>query len=528
MGRPSSEVRAPILDRLIAWASPERGLKRARARAAASAVRHYEAASYGRRTQNWARNSLDANGTTRTAGARLRDLARDLRRNNGWARNGVDIICNNTVASGITPSPVPGTGTRRASYAQKVWDDWATNPAACDVTGRDTFYGLQYQVMQTVVEAGEALVVRRWNPGGPGLGMSIQVLEPDYLDHYRDQITLRDKATGQITGQILQGVEFNSTGQAVAYYLFKEHPGAQRQVRGYTSERVDAEDVIHVFMVDRPGQVRGVSWLAAVIVALETLGEYEDAALMRQKIAACFSVFVTDNGAAGVPAMGALNTEETIETLEPGMVHYLHGDQKITFASPPGESGYDQFTKAQLRRVAAGLGVTYEDLTGDYANSSFSAMRLSRIRHWQKVYGWQWHMLIPQFCDRTWGWVQQAAIVANLLDVPCAAQWATVPMPLIEPDKEGLAYSRLIRNGIMTLPEAVRERGKNFATHLQEIAESLDALDNATVNGKPVPIWLDSDPRRTSAAGLTQERPGGSGGVGTKAAVEQAALGGDA
>lgn len=513
MGRPPAETRENILDRLIAWASPERGLKRARARAAAHAVRHYEAASYGRRTQEWARNSLDANGTTRRSLSRLRELARDLRRNNGWARNGVDIICNNTVNSGITPSPVPGTGVRRAKAAQDAWDAWANDPSACDAYGNDTFYGLQYQVMQTVVESGECLVLRRWNPGGAGLGMQIQVLEPDYLDHYRDQIVLRDKATGQVTGQIVQGVEFDAKGKRVAYWLFDEHPGAQRQVLGHTSKRVSADDVIHVFMVDRPGQVRGISWLASAIVALETLGEYEDAALMRQKVAACFAVFVTDDLGTSTP-IGSVSSDDTVETLEPGMVHYMRQGQKIEFASPPGENSYDSFTNAQLRRVAAGLGVTFEDLTGNYQNSSFSAMRLSRIRHWQKIYGYQWHMLIPRFCRRSWEWVQQAAIVANLLDAPCAAQWATVPMPLIEPDKEGLAFKRLVRAGVKTLPEIVREQGKNWDQHVAEIKASNDALDAAG-------IWLDSDPRRTSDAGLTQER--GTGGDKTSDAAEGSA-----
>jgi lambda family phage portal protein len=448
----------------------------------------------------------------------LRDLARDLGRNNGWTVNGVDIICNNTVNSGITPSPVPGTGVRRAKAAQEAWDSWATNPAECDVEGRETFYALQYQVMRTVVVSGECLIMRRWTPGQGALGMRIQVLEPDYIDHYRDGIVTKD-ASGKIVSQTVQGVEFDGDGRRQAYWIYKEHPGAMRQVQGYTSERVSADDVIHVLMADRPGQARGVTWLAPVIVALETLAEYEDATLMKAKVSACFSIFVTDDMGTSSP-IGEVNSADTVETLEPGMVHYLRQGQKVDFASPPGENGYDAFTKAQLRRVAAGLGVTYEDLTGDFGNSSFSAMRLSRLRHWQKIYGYQWHMLIPQFCDRVWQWVQQAAIIANLLDAPCAAQWSTVPMPLIEPDKEGKAYSLLVRNGVKTLPEVVREQGKNWDQHLAEIKASNDALDAAG-------IWLDSDPRRTSIAGLTQERGSSGSAVGTKAAVEQAALGGD-
>lgn len=516
MGRPGAAVREGVLDRVIAWASPERGLKRARARAAAAAVRHYEAASYGRRTQNWARNSLDANGTTRRSLARLRDLARDLRRNNGWARRGIEVIANNTVGWGITPSAVDKS-RGRAKRAQDAWTAWAESPT-CDVDGRADFYGLQRLVLETVVESGEALIVRRWTPGANTLGFQIQVLEPDYLDHYRDQVVLRDKTTGQVTGQIIQGVEFDAKGKRVAYWLYKEHPGAQRQVRGYTSDRVSADDVLHVFRTDRAGQVRGITWLAAAIVALETLGEYEDAELMRQKIAACFAVFVTSDGAA-TPALGSLNSDETIETLEPGMVHYLHGSQKIDLVSPPGVKDYDPFTRAQIRRYCACMGITYEDATWDYSGVNFSSARMSRISHWQNVGTWQWGLMIPQVCRPVWGWFIQAALIADLLDLPVTAEWGPPPMPMIEPDREGLAYARLMRAGVMTLPEVMRERGKDYAAHIAEIAASNADLDR-------LGIWLDSDPRRTSAAGLTQERAGAGGKV-DAAAEGQAALAGD-
>ncbi len=511
MGRPGEQIREGVLDRFVSWVSPERGLRRARARAAAAVVRHYEAASYGRRTQDWARNSLDANGTTRRSLARLRDLARDLRRNNGWARRGIEVIANNTIGWGITPSAVDES-KGRANRAQTAWNDWAES-TSCDVDGRLSFYGIQRLSLETIVESGEALIVRRWTPGANALGFQVQVLEPDYLDHYRDQIT---RANGN---QVIQGVEFDKAGKRVGYWLYKEHPGAQRQLRGHTSEFVSADDVLHVFRTERAGQVRGVTWLAAAIVALETLGEYEDAALMRQKIAACFAVFVSDEtGSLGT--IGSVNSDDTIETLEPGMVHYLRQGQKVDFASPPPETGYDSFTRSQIRRYCACLGITYEDATWDYSGVNFSSARMSRISHFANVHSWQWQIMIPQLCAPVWLWFNQAALIANALDLPVGVEWGPPPMPMIEPDREGLAYARLMRAGVMTLPEVMRERGKDYAAHIAELAASNADLDR-------LGIWLDSDPRRTSAAGLTQERGSSGGAKVTEAAEGQAALGGD-
>ena len=71
-------------------------------------------------------------------------------------------------------------------------------------------------------------------------------------------------------------------------------------------------------------------------------------------------------------------------------------------------------------------------------------------------------------------------------------------MPMIAPEKEGPAMRDLIRSGLKTLPQAIRERGEDPVAHLAEIAESNKAIDDAE-------IVLDSDPRRTSMSGGAQD-----------------------
>jgi capsid protein len=56
--------------------------------------------------------------------------------------------------------------------------------------------------------------------------------------------------------------------------------------------------------------VRAVSWFAPVIVRLKEFDEYEDATLMKQKIAACLAVITTDvDGTA--PALGTADDTQT-------------------------------------------------------------------------------------------------------------------------------------------------------------------------------------------------------------------------
>lgn len=497
-------LRLSWLDRALMAIAPAYGLRRVQARARAQIMaRNYDAISTGRRTAGWRRTSADANATNLPALAKMRDIARDLRRNNGWARRAIEVISNNTVGWGIEAKAV-GARDDINRQALELWNAWATDPRA-DYDGRLPFVGgIQGLVMETVAESGEALVLRSVARSSDGLAIPtrIRVLEPDYLDTYKDGVT------GPGGGPIIQGIELDGEGRRVAYWLYPEHPGSNsyaavrsRMVRS-SSVRVPAEDVIHVYEVLRPGQMRGITRLAAAITRLHDFDDYADAVLMQQKIAACFGAFVQDvDGAA--QAIGEQDEDdETLESLEPGHIAYLPPGKTVSFATPPSTSGHSGYSKETLHAIAAAIGVTYEDMTGDYSQVNFSSARMSRIAHWQNVHKWRWHMLVPQLCAGVWRWaMQDAAGLYGWRELP-RAKWAAPSMPMIEPDKEGRANRDLIRSGTKTLFQVIQEQGEDPDAHLEEIATANAKLDE-------LGIWLDSDPRRTSAAGLTQERSGG-------------------
>jgi lambda family phage portal protein len=416
--------------------------------------------------------------------------ARDLCRNVGWARKARRVIATHTVGWGIVPRP----RGEHAKAAAVLWKDWAESPS-CSIDGRSTFYAMQYLAIRTIFEAGEVLIRRYVRPGAP-VPLRLQVLEPDHLD------TAKDLDRGEAGGPIIQGVEFAADGSRAAYWLFPVHPGNTRS--SSQSRRVPAADVLHVYDTERAGQARGISWLGAAIVPMKDLDEFEDAELMKQKIAACFAAFVTDLDGAGTHTGLEDEDDDELEVFEPGMIKYLPPGKEVTTASPPAavEAG---FTARHLRKAAAAMGVTYEDLTGDYSQVNFSSARMARLVHWGDVYAWQHHMMIPLLCRGVWEWFVDAAGTAGNLRGPVGADWTPPPMPMIEPAQEGLALQRLVRTGAMTHNEMVRQQGGDPESHWDEFEEGLKALDARGIK-------LDSDPRATSAAGLTQERVGLGGG----------------
>lgn len=498
-----------FLDRAIEYLSPEWGLKRTKARALSSFFRHYEAASTSRRTQYWQRPIGDANTVIGASLGRARDVVRDMVRNDPHAKRGVRTIANHTIGWGIVPKS-------KDAKATAVWKEWAET-TACDADGRNDIYGLQKLIAKTVVEGGEAIVrqrIRRPEDGLP-IPLQLQVLEGDYIDTNRTQ---EIQANGQTIGRIINGVEFDLLGRRRAYWMFREHPGAALFGGGWNSVRVPADGVLHIYEQERPGQVRGMTWLAPIVLTLKDFGEYMDAQLLKQKIAAYLAVVVTDAEGTGA-TLGVESEQDTdqpyTDRIKPGAVSYVAPGTDIRVVQPPRVQELDPYTRVQLRKIAAGFGVTYEDLTGDYSDVNFSSARMSRISHWDDVHDWRWQMMVPQFCIPAWRWAMQFGAIVGRIDpvasadgFPLAlqngqttwlpsAEWTPPPMPMIEPDKEGLAYQRNIRSGLMSLSEALRERGYDPETVLNEMATDNGLLDK-------LGLLLDSDPRKMTQAGQAQ------------------------
>lgn len=470
------------LDRITSTVAPRWTLDRAKARIQTDILaRHFEAATVGRRTQGWRRHMTDANAANGPSLSTLRDITRDLVRNNSYAESALSVIVDQVVGWGIQPT---------------VENEWFTRWAestACDAAGRQNLAGLQRLAMRTVVESGEVLIRRLWyKPEDPRLlPFKLQVLEPDFLD------TAKEEAIPNGRGRIIQGVEFDASGQRVAYWLFPEHPGSSTRStsrRFSGSQRIGADEVLHVYRQQRPGQVRAASWFAPTLLTAKDFDELADAKIMQQKIAACLGIATTDVDGLGEREENP--DKPPIDKIFPGMVQHFPAGRQLHVIQPPSVRDYPELAKITLQSWAAGVGCSYSDMTGDYTELPFSAARMERLRQWGRVQDWRWGIMVLQLLDPVWAWAREAAEISGVA-LEERTEWTGAPLPMIEPDKEGLAVQRNIRTGIMSISEAIRERGYNPKTFLAEYKRDLDQLDE-------LGIVLDSDARKMTQAGQLQ------------------------
>jgi lambda family phage portal protein len=500
------------LDRAIGWFSPkwgaERSLNRMRLDQASALKRRYEAVTAGR-SDGWVITGGDANSQVLSAACRVREAAHDLVRNNPWAIKGV-----NTWRTSAGPialrSQLPGTqGARprvRGGPTDRIDTMWWEHWQAVCAAGGETYDDTQVTGIGTLVESGEYLLRRIDEPMASGLPvpMSLQLLEPDYLDEGRDR-ALDDG------GLIIGGIQFDRRGRRVGYWLFREHPSAYRAFTKRLAESVfvPADEIAHVYEKMRPGQVRGISWFAPAVLRLHDLDQYDSYELIRKKAEACLVAVVT--GGDPGETLGASPTDGAgrplmtdgygtrIESLDPGMVVYTQADVKFNDSKTSSDTG---FTRQQLLACAAALGLTYERLTGDLSQVSFISGRMGEIQFRPRVRQVQQATIIPRHCQRVWSWWTRAAFAAGLLDTPNMwARYTAPPWESIQPLDDATAALLQARMGLRTMPSLIAETGEDWLEQVDEIKQWNAELDDGE-------IVLDSDPRHATKAGQVQQAPG--------------------
>lgn len=471
-----------FLDRVVSFINPEAGVKRARARMLegiySDGARRYEAASNGRRTNDWRPLSTSANTEILLAATTLRNRSRDLVRNNPYAKKAVFTLVTNVVGSGIKPS-IRLDGDRSVARTKKAWTEWADS-TMCDFEGTKTFAGIQSMAMRALAESGECFV-RVVRDKDAKIPIRLQVLESDFLDGFKDGISTPDG------GRILQGIEFDSRGRRVAYWMFEGHPGENRVTFSLTSKRIPADEILHVYHAERPGQIRGVPVGVSAMLRLKELDEYEDAEVVRKKVSACFAAFVTDT-AELLPGEANPNGGYPMERIEPGMIEYLHPGKQVSFATPPPSDGFGEYTSTVLHSIAAGYGITYEAMTGDYSRVNFSSGRMGWIEMGKIIAEYQEKVMVPILCSGVWTWFLQAANVAGLIKNDAVATWTVPRREMLDPVKETKALSEKVRNGFQSWQDVVREQGDDPDMLLAELKDDYSKFKKAG-------FMLSCDPR---------------------------------
>ena len=459
-----------LIDRIVSTFNPVAGLRRHAAREILS--RAYEGASK-RDGWNPRRPGASANTDHKMDASTLRTRARALAQNVPYIARGLGSLQANVIGTGFTPRSL----AKNADAIDALWDDWTR---VADADGRLDLYGLQAAAYRAMEQDGECLIrlrTRRHEDGLP-VPLQVQLLEIDWLDSTKN-------ATNR-GNLITNGIEYDSLGAVVAYWLYDQHPGellGMRTARS-ASHPVPAASIIHLYNPDRPGQGRGITRLAPVIALVRDLRVYEDAELARKNLETRLSVLASgDPAAMAAPGLDGTRTDAQIRkdgnlgALSGGGIIQVPSGLNLTVIEPKAAPGYVEYVKQQLHIVAAGMGITYEMLTGDVREVNFSSARVALLEFRRCAEQLQWHVIIPKLCDPLWrAFIDAAYLGGQIPRKDYARDWSTPKWSYVNPVQDVAADLDEISGGLSSFSEKLRQRGYKPDMVFAELKSDMDRL----------------------------------------------------
>jgi lambda family phage portal protein len=270
--------------------------------------------------------------------------------------------------------------------------------------------------------------------------------------------------------------------------------------------------MIHLFSPLAPGQVRGVSWLAPVLLRLHDIDQYEDGQLMRQKVASLFAGFIQRDRGDDPVIAGTEQDEDgdLVAGMQPGVLQYLNPGEEIKFSEPAQVGDSVPFIELQLRSIAAGLGVPEYLLTGDLSNVNYSSIRAGMVEFRRRIEMLQYGTVIHQFCQPIWERFVTSAVLSGAIDAPdfeakfadyIAVEWYPPAREWVDPLKDAEADALAVAAGFKSRRQVVTERGYDIERMDAEIAADKEREKSLGLdfNVKP-PTSNSQDPANAAAA----------------------------
>lgn len=473
--------------------------------------RQYSGAAGGRTMMDWIAGSTSQDAETRQSLRSLRNRTRDLARNNDYVVNALRAIQSNIVGTGVSmQSQVkrgrgPGAGALDTAVNDEIeaaWKEWG-KARNCHTAGVLAFNEIERLAVRSVAESGDVFLRLIRQPFGTSrIPLALELIEADRCD---------DQFTGRYgVNEVRMGVEVDSWQRPVAYWFLTRHPG-DTEFNGTRQERVriPAEEIIHLYRSDRPGQTRGVPWFSSALTRLRHMSGYEEAEVIAARASACQMGFIT----SAEPEFEREKSDDPaappITEFAPGKIVRLGDGEKFDGYNPTRPSGLlDPFMRYMLRGVASGVGVSYSTISHDYSQSNYSSSRLELLQDrdtWRQLQGWLIEALHRRVFEK---WLEMA-VLSGTLNLPryeldpqryLAQRWIPRGWNWIDPAREAAAYKLAVRSGFMTLADVVTQNGGDFDDLAHARQREIDLCNE-------LGLVFDTDPSQVTDQGQAQPEP---------------------
>ncbi len=456
--------------------------------------RSYSMAAVNRLTNGWTTATTSADHEISGALVTARARARELARNDAYAKRFLNLLKTNVIGHAGIKLQVRAKDSKDKldtwanSQLEAGWKAWGKKKN-CTVCGQMSWVDTQKMVVDYIARDGEALIrlLPAWQENE--YLFTVQIIEPDLLDETMN-LTL---ANGN---KVVMGVEKNKWGRPLGYWLLENHPGDTIGAARQSRSRIPADELLHLFIRERAGQTRGISWFVPAGARIKMLDGYEEAELVASRTEASkMGFFISPDGEGytgddyetdGDPDSAPISEAEpgTFEQLPTGM------DFKAWDPQHPG-TAFADFEKAILRGISSGLNVSYVALANNLEGVSYSSIRSGEMADRDAWRDMQTFM-VEHLCEPIYESWLKWFLTAGLTKLPLArfdkfnaSVWRPRGWAWVDPRNESEASVNDVQNNFKALEVVAAERGYD----LEEIFEAnAKARDLAEKYGLNIPI----------------------------------------
>ncbi len=286
----------------------------------------------------------------------------------------------------------------------------------------------------------------------------------------------------------MSGIETDAHDRVVAYWMLDHHP-KDYILRGntdFTPKRVEAEQVLHVYMQERFSDCRGYPWGASALNVTERYRTYDDVELERKIMSSSKGGYFKKPRYAGDeedPFDPEQDLSEAFIPMSPGEYVQVPEGWDIQETTPAAsDTNYEVYKREQLSGLAVAFGFAVELVSMNWrylaSDRQYRALMLEVVRLIESI---QYHMMVFQFCQPIWERFVSEAFANGLwkpeegkdLEDYFDVEWITPKRGYIHPVQDVTAVMAAISAGLDSRKRAVGAIGEDVEDIDDENAEDM-------------------------------------------------------
>lgn len=425
-------------------------------------------------------------------------------RNNAYARAMVMSWANEIVGTGPTLQ-MQTDNDRFNSRVEELWHAWAMH---CDASEKQDLAGMLRTGLAALPQFGEEFTTftnaRKGSRSAALHEVSLRLMEVN-----PQRIT---SPIYEPNGNTYDGIELdNDTGAPLNYLVYKDHPGNRIRPVVLQPDTISADDMIHVYLTDEPGQYRGFPMMAPVVTLMGDLRRYTKAVVAAAEQAANISGVIYSTLTNVSDAAVAM---EEIEIARNSLLTLPRGYQAESFKPAQPVSTYGDFKTEIIGEIGRAFMMPFLVASGNAAGYNYSSGRLD-LQDWWKSVGIVQNLIGARKMDVIFARFMQEAILLNQITpgyLPgftkqiqelgvwsLPHQWNWPGHEHVDPKKEADAQKVRLESNTTTLAAEYAKQGKDWQRELKQIAREqqemadLGLTDDESRSASTAPELDDDD-----------------------------------